>query len=319
MKFTIDESIRYFDFSDDCTNNENPSKEIKERRIILCCPGFFASAKTLAKHISAITDIAKANGSKFDYSVIAIEWRGHGESGLTATSNDILSVPILADDLNQLISHLLNSADHANKYRKAKISLLGHSMGVNVIWHYIRKYGDDLIEKHIFVDQPVAITGGKDAFANGYKKEWIIHSLFTAYIISFFIFLKRFWLAPLLWISKPKWMSDETVDFLCKCSPYLWKLLIDTSTKDNTFILPLVRKPCLLISGKASFVSPDIAQFIKDRVSGPARVITYPAPYGTHAPFFGHYCKDQELGKYGERKFCEDAFAFLEEKVDRGD
>eukprot|EP01037_Dinobryon_pediforme_P033241 gene33241-38590_t len=128
-------------------------------------------------------------------------------------------------------------------------------MGVNVIWHYIRKYGDDLIEKHIFVDQPVAITGGKDAFANGYKKEWIIHSLFTA---------------------KPKWMSDET----------------------------------------ASFVSPDIAQFIKDRVSGPARVITYPAPYGTHAPFFGHYYKDQELGKYGERKFCEDAFAFLEEKVD---
>jgi len=189
---------------------------------LICCPGFSASASTLVKHLLPIADLTRAS---HQYRVVGIDWRGHGAA---VSSEEQLTVISLADDLYQLILYIISGVK-----KQRKVSLLGHSMGVNVIWHLVSKYGDEFIDRFIFVDQPVAITGGVDAFTAGYKREWIIHSMFVAHALSLLIYL----LAP-IWRSvlrvralRPSWLSDESATFMSKHSPYLGKLLVDTSVK----------------------------------------------------------------------------------------
>lgn len=75
--------------------------------------------------------------------VITYDHRGHGRSddALKAT------VPALAADLQQLLAALdLSSA-----------TLVGHSMGCSVIWAYLSLFGDERVDRLVFVDQSPAM------------------------------------------------------------------------------------------------------------------------------------------------------------------
>ena len=76
-----------------------------------------------------------------DYRVIAPDLRGHGQSE-TVVPGCSMSIPNLANDLNDLIVHL----------GAGKVTLLGWSLGVLISYSYIQQFGCDAIEKLILVD-----------------------------------------------------------------------------------------------------------------------------------------------------------------------
>ncbi len=80
-----------------------------------------------------------------DQRVITYDMRNHGISGRTDNG---ARVSALAGDLDQLLAHL--DIDRAH--------LLGHSMGVSVIWSYLELFGPERVRSLVLVDQPTACT-----------------------------------------------------------------------------------------------------------------------------------------------------------------
>jgi len=74
------------------------------------------------------------------YRVIAVDFRGHGESEKVSFGYRIAR---LSKDLQELIGALQLEKPH----------LLGHSMGCAIIWSYLDLFGSDEIERLVLVDQ----------------------------------------------------------------------------------------------------------------------------------------------------------------------
>lgn len=79
------------------------------------------------------------------FQVVAADVRGHGES---PEPKGGLRMSRLAKDLDELIAHL----------QFDRVSVLGWSMGVSVIWSYIDLFGTNQLHKLILVDQPSVLT-----------------------------------------------------------------------------------------------------------------------------------------------------------------
>lgn len=80
------------------------------------------------------------------YKVLSYDLRGHGDSDRTTKG---LTLEQLAKDLKQLI-----------EYKGLKdVTLIGWSMGVHIIWEYIKQFGCDNITKCVYIDMtPKFIT-----------------------------------------------------------------------------------------------------------------------------------------------------------------
>ena len=76
-----------------------------------------------------------------DRTVFILEQRGHGYSDAPAHGR---TVQRLAADLREFIEFT----------GEPKVSLLGWSMGAAVLWAYIDLFGQDRVDKFVFVDQP---------------------------------------------------------------------------------------------------------------------------------------------------------------------
>lgn len=181
------------------------------------------------------------------------------------------------------------------------------------MWRYVEKFVEFSIDRYIFVDQPVAITGSS---LNGYKKEWVVHSRLFGYIIAGCCLLKNI-LLPIINVVKPNMISKSFRTYLNNCNSWSLAVLAVSSTiSDNTHRVSLVTRPCLIYGGEASFVKPDVARWIASKVSGARRLIIYPAPYGTHTPFVSDGI-DNSNADYGARRFIKDVTSFI--KTDEKD
>ena len=79
------------------------------------------------------------------YDVIAVDQRSHGESQKVSYG---LRISRLSKDLYELLTELDLS----------DVALLGHSMGASVIWCYIDLFGPERLSKIILVDQSPFLT-----------------------------------------------------------------------------------------------------------------------------------------------------------------
>ena len=76
------------------------------------------------------------------YRLIRLDLRGHGKSDRSDVTERGLNLQTLGRDLHELMDEL----------KLEKASLMGWSMGVMVIWDYIRQFGCDRIDKLFLVD-----------------------------------------------------------------------------------------------------------------------------------------------------------------------
>ncbi len=278
-------SVKYYEYK---------PRSCLEGRYLLCCPGWLCSAKKLLHDLESIAE-------QTQFILVTIEWRGHGNSIIKF--GDKISIDVLAQDLARLMECLQLVSSQT-----LSISLLGHSMGVNVIWRYIALFGESKIDRYVFVDQPVAITGPKNPNETSYRKEWRVHSKFEVYLLSLFCLFKSM-MIPLVRIFAPSWARSDFLDFVARCNSFSCsRLLIDTAFTDNTKRIQLVTHPCLIYGGEASFVNSDVARWISNQVRGPKRLLIYPKPYGTHFPF--SEVKD-DLDGMGPKRFAIDVSSFL--------
>jgi pimeloyl-ACP methyl ester carboxylesterase len=300
ISFPIDNiHLKYYELTRKRNDAEIAVRQFEHLLIIL--PGFGISSKLYLETMQAVIT---------DSSIILVgmDYRGHGDN---PTGNVRLSVQLLADDLNTFIQYLKNVRyTQINGFKDDfKLSLLGSSMGVNVIWHYISSYGEKDIYRHIFIDQPVSLLGSSNPDSQ-YPKNWRIHSIVDLTLISYLVLLKNWILVPILRLLRPKVFTIEMIDYFAASSSYgLSCILYDTSTRDNTERIKLISRPCIAYCGDASFVEPAIAGWIARRVRGPCRVLRYPKPYGTHFPFFTFMAAND--GEVGQERFCEDVVDFL--------
>lgn len=104
---------------------------------LVMLPGWSQSAEGWRKQID---DLA------VDYTVFALDLRGHGES---SNASGGYRIARLAADLREFLEKLdLND-----------ITLMGHSMGCSVIWAYLDHYGPSRVASLILVDQAPMVTG----------------------------------------------------------------------------------------------------------------------------------------------------------------
>ena len=164
---------------------------------------------------------------------------------MARTRNDV-SVEILAQDLRELVLHI---RPHFG-IQAGKINLLGHSMGVNVIWRYVELFGENDINRYIFVDQPPAISRTK-CNSSGYLEEWTVHSPAMTYVLSALALLKNVLILPFIQLVKPRLLDADMLSFLYACKS---KLLLDTVFTDNVITCRLSNMihPCLIYGGEAS-------------------------------------------------------------------
>lgn len=278
----------------------NKAGKRKLPQLLILCPGFFCSGQFMMSHLQSFADMSGVD-------LLAIDWRGHGSQEV-GDINSGVTIQQLALDLHELIMHIRKIKIIVPE---TKISLLGNSMGVNVMWRYVELFGESDIHRHIFVDQPAAITGTKNSMKNGYLSAWTIHSPFVAYMLSWVCHFKDILVVPLLRLFRPVWLSNQHLEFYAASNgPALGKLLVDTTSTDNCDRIMLVTKPCLVYGGFASFVAVDVHRWIAGRVSGPSRLLIYPSPYGTHAPFISHLAASE--GEKGKERFACDLTRFLD-------
>jgi len=102
-----------------------------EGKPIVMLHGWSQSAEQFKEQIPAFAE---------HYRVIAVDFRGHGESEKVAFGYRIAR---LSKDLQELISALQLEKPH----------LLGHSMGCAIIWSYLDLFGLDEIDRLVLVDQ----------------------------------------------------------------------------------------------------------------------------------------------------------------------
>ncbi|HNZ10094.1 MAG TPA: alpha/beta hydrolase [Smithellaceae bacterium] len=107
---------------------------------VLLIHGLTASSLFFQKQIPALSG---------HFQVIAPDLRGHG---LSEASTDHLTMRRLAEDLKQFIDHL----------KLSEISLVGWSMGVHVIFEYIRNYSCDKIEKILIIEMAPRLMKSED-------------------------------------------------------------------------------------------------------------------------------------------------------------
>lgn len=98
-------------------------------RPVVFVHGWLSAAQQWAEHAAALQRTAR---------VITYDHPGHGRSddALEAT------VPALAADLHQLLAALDVS----------RVTLIGHAMGCSVIWAYLHLFGDERVDRLVFVD-----------------------------------------------------------------------------------------------------------------------------------------------------------------------
>ena len=105
--------------------------------VVVLLPGWSQSA---AQWKHQIDDLST------DHTVYAVDLRGHGESSDAAGGYRIAR---LAADLREFLDDLDLS----------DVTLMGHSMGVSVIWAYLDHYGPHRVAQLILVDQAPMVTG----------------------------------------------------------------------------------------------------------------------------------------------------------------
>lgn len=214
------------------------------------------------------------------YRVIAVDMRGHGESGKPPHG---YRVARLALDVHEF----LEGKNLSN------VAIAGHSMGCSVIWSYWDQFGGDRLSKMVLIDQAPTVTAwpgwsdeqkhvagavldGKSLYETcaglmgpdgGKVTEGLVNDLF---------FTKSF----------PKelrtWVLAENLKFPREPAA---KLLVDHCTQDWRDTIPRINLPTQIFGGQGSFFSPRSQEWIQRQIPGSQLSIFTAEEGGSHFMF----------------------------------
>lgn len=239
--------------------------------VMVFVPGW---SQTAAQWRKQVQDFAA------DHRVIAIDMRGHGQSDKPAHGYRIAR---LARDLGQVIVGL--DLDD--------ITLVGHSMGVSVIWSYWDQFGGDRIARLVLVDQP-AVLVGDPAWAEGEAAsmsaifDYATISALNAglkgpdagavtnqLVASFFTGAAD--PADVAW-------TIELNEALPR--PEAGTLLVDHAYQDWRDVLARIDVPTLVIGGEVSIFPPAGVEWVASRIDGASVRIFSEQEGGSHCMFW---------------------------------
>jgi pimeloyl-ACP methyl ester carboxylesterase len=213
------------------------------------------------------------------YDVIALDQRSHGESQKVPYG---LKISRLSKDLFELLSELDLS----------DVALLGHSMGSPVIWCYIDLFGAERLSKIILVDQsPFLISNphwtqqeleDSGAFLTaqqvfdtvaalrGEEAEQVTRQIMDGMVT--------------------RHATSEVREWIVQCTlkmprPFAGTLLYNLCHTDWRDLVPRIKLPALIISGRASIIPWKSQDWIHRQIQGSQFEVFEEAEGGKHFMF----------------------------------
>jgi non-heme chloroperoxidase len=219
----------------------------------------------------------KELGTRFD--VIAVDQRSHGESQKVSYG---LRISRLSKDLHELLTELdLN-----------EVALLGHSMGSSVIWCYIDLFGPERLAKIIVVDQAPFVTSDPHWTQQELEDSGAVS---TAQQVSDFGAALRSKEAERLTRKiidnmMTKQAMSEMREWIAQCNLKMPRdlaatLVYNHSHTDWRDLIPRIKLPTLIISGRASFMPWKSQEWIHRQIHGSQFEVFEEAEGGNHFMF----------------------------------
>jgi pimeloyl-ACP methyl ester carboxylesterase len=209
--------------------------------------------------------------------VITYDHRGHGRSDDSPVP---VTVPVLADDLDQLLTSLNLSG----------VTLVGHSMGCAVIWAYLQQFGDERVAQLVVVDQSPAmlINPERDqetaARAGGMFTQEQLHAIVARLIDpkgreQFIRDLATDMAGP----GSDRRQIEQLVTWGMRVdAQYGTALLLDHAQRDWRPQIAAITLPTLAVAGRASIVPWAGSQWIADTIPGARLEIVEADEGGSH-------------------------------------
>lgn len=204
-----------------------------------------------------------------DYRVLALDYRGHGNSDKVLGGHTVASY---ARDLKELLA----------ARRVERPVLVGWSMGAMVIFEYLQLYEQDGVPGIVIMDQPPT-----DFAWDGYEYPVFtldslvrtVNGLQTDQAAQASAFVELMLHRPSE--SAAKWMAVE----IMKVPPAIATAILVTQTfQDYREFLPKIRVPTLLaFGGDDKFISPLAGEFMASRIPR-SRLLIF--EHSSHCPFF---------------------------------
>lgn len=216
---------------------------------LIMVPAFDAPADCYSLNAPMLAD---------EHPVYILEQRGHGYSDAPPHGR---TVQRLAADLNEFIRFIGSPT----------VNLLGWSMGAAVLWAYVDLFGQERIEKLIFVDQPPVLAANPYAapeerrlYGSTLMDIWHVHHVYWKDFYAGWPVLESYWDTPDLTLSDEE-LERIPGDYARKISlipeppivdkehrEFLAELLRNHLWNDWRGVFPLIEKPVLLLTGDVS-------------------------------------------------------------------
>lgn len=238
---------------------------------IILLAGFLQQAQIFSYQLSSLSH---------HYHVIALDLRGHG---LSQKVNYGFRFSRFSKDLHELIEHL----------HLSDIILIGHSLGVGVIWTYLELFGDDRITKLIFTGFAAAGLCNPIWTSQQIRNYGPLtsHNSYMGIVNSFMqgegdtytrVIVNKVLSKRSNGLTKQRFtQSSSQVD-----RAQAAKIMYQLSTSDWIDFIPLITLPTLIIAGRAGLISYDSQVWLAEQIPN-ATLITFEEDKGgKHYIFF---------------------------------
>jgi pimeloyl-ACP methyl ester carboxylesterase len=234
---------------------------------LVLLPGLCCSAQQLLTAVLPLAEKTK---------LVAVDWRGHGKSSAPRDC----SIKDLAQDVMAVIRQRLQGS---------RLVVMGHSMGVRVMWHMWGAFKHELVavlDGVAVIDQTPSPSTGKTS--NGatdhahamFKKDSQEIRLGKQQMVAVF---ERLWGAADSGFANSRSEFSDWLQFASQCNPTaVCSLHWDAVTSDYTHVMQSLNKRTLIMVGDSTLAANSISQ----------RYAAAIPPQGAHFALFpgGRHC-----------------------------
>lgn len=219
-----------------------------EGEAVLFAHGWASDAQVFDKQIPVLAD---------RFRVYRPDFRGHGRSSDASWGGRISR---LSMDLHQLLEH----------EGIEKVTMVGWSMGCSVIWNYIDLFGQDRLDKLVFVEEIPYVLASP-----AMVEDWDVVDLDTRPLVNLYSLVvpstvredgARTFVTGMLKTATPE-ERQRIGDTAAKVRSFMAaSLLIDNNVTDWRDIFSRLRVPVLLVGGSDSFFRTEFLEWMNRQI-----------------------------------------------------
>lgn len=206
-----------------------------------------------------------------NYRVILYDFRGHGQSDRSESTERGMCLKRFAADLHELIEHLGLEEAYA----------VGWSMGTSTLLAYARQYNCQYLKKMCFIDMTPKLLN---------DNEWKLGQSCTFDMpqnLAFMSLLAVSWeMAAKMFVpnvfakgydqksEEYQWVLNEALDNTPHCMMNMW---VSMAAEDFRNVLPSIKIPVLLAySGDGLIYGPAHGEYMRDNLGGESKLVIFP-------------------------------------------